>query len=155
MNLTMLLEMTASAFGDRVGVQNGSDRLSYADLFDAAGRAALRLSASGAERMAVLDVNSLAVPIGIFAAGWAGVPFVPLNYRLTGSELDGLIERISPCYLVAEPTRVDGLSGRPGVTVVSRDRVRGGVPCRRRDRRRNPDGCRRHRRAALHQRNDG
>lgn len=121
MNLMMLLEMTASAFGDRVGVQNGPDRLTYADLLGAAGAAARQLRASGAERMAVLDVNSLAVPIGLFASSWAGVPFVPLNYRLAGSELDRLIERISPCYLVAEPERVAGFSGRPHTTVVSRD----------------------------------
>ena len=121
MNLMMLLEMTASAFGDRAGIQNGSEKLTYAELLGAAGNAASRLRASGSERMAVLDVNSLAVPIGLFASAWAGVPFVPLNYRLTGSELDRLIERITPCYLVAEPDRVAGLSGRPGVTVVARD----------------------------------
>jgi long-chain acyl-CoA synthetase len=121
MNLMMLLEMSASAFGDRVVVQNGSDRLTYAELLRTAGAAAVQLRASGAERMAVLDVNSLAVPIGLFASAWAGVPFVPLNYRLTGSELDRLIERISPCYLAAEPERAVGLSGRPHTTVVSRD----------------------------------
>ncbi len=121
MNLTMLLEMAASGFGDRVAIQNGSEKLTYSELLAAAGNTAHRLREGGAERMAVLDVNSLAVPIGLFAAAWAGVPFVPLNYRLTGSELDRLIERISPCYLVAEPERVDALSNRPGVTVAARD----------------------------------
>lgn len=117
----LLLDMIASAFGERVGVQNGSERLTYADLFRAAGAVSRQLRASGAERMAVLDVNSLAVPIGLFASAWAGVPFVPLNYRLKGSELDRLVERISPCYLVAEPDRVAGLSGRLNTTVVPRD----------------------------------
>ena len=121
MNLMMLLEMTASVFGDRVAVQNGPDTLTYAELFRAAGTAARDLRASGAERMAVLDVNSLAVPIGLFASACAGVPFVPLNYRLTDAELDGLIERISPCYLVAEPDRAAELSGRAKAIVVPRD----------------------------------
>lgn len=121
MNLMMLLDMTASGFGDRVAVQNGSDKLTYAELMAAAGAAACELKASGAERMAVLDINSLAVPIGLFASAWAGVPFVPLNYRLTGAEIDRLIERITPCYLVVEPDRVDEFKGREGVTVVSRD----------------------------------
>jgi len=121
MNVMMLLEMAASGFGDRVCVQNGPEKLTYSELLGAAGTAAQRLRESGAERIAILDVNSLAVPIGLFAGAWAGVPFVPLNYRLTGSELDRLIERISPCYLVVEPERVGELSGRPDTTVVSRD----------------------------------
>ena len=121
MNLMLLLDMIASAFGDRVAVQNGSDTLTYTELVRAAAAAADQLRASGAQRMAVLDVNSLAVPIGLFASAWAGVPFVPLNYRLAGSELDRLVEQISPCYLVAEPERVAGLSGRPNTTVVPSD----------------------------------
>jgi long-chain acyl-CoA synthetase len=96
MNLMMLLEMAASGFGDRVAVQNGSETLSYSELFDAAGAAAQEVSASGCERMAVLDINSLAVPVGLFASAWAGVPFAPLNYRLTGAELDALAARIAP-----------------------------------------------------------
>ena len=40
MNLMMLLEMASSGFGDRVAVQNGSDALTYSELFQAAGVAA-------------------------------------------------------------------------------------------------------------------
>ena len=36
MNLMMLLEMASSGFGDRVAVRNGSDELSYSELFQAA-----------------------------------------------------------------------------------------------------------------------
>ncbi len=121
MNLMMLLEMTASAFGDRVAVQNGPDSLTYAELLRASGAAAQDVRASGAQRMAVLDINSPAVPVGLFASAWAGVPFVPLNYRLTADELERLIERISPCYIVAEPERAAALAGRPNVTVRRRD----------------------------------
>ena len=41
MNLMMLLEMAASGFGDRVAVTNGAVSLTYQQLFDAAGSAAL------------------------------------------------------------------------------------------------------------------
>ncbi len=130
MNLMMLLEMAASGFGDRVAVQNGSDALTYSELFDAAGVAAAEVQASGCERMAVLDVNSLAVPIGLFASAWANVPFAPLNYRLTGTELDALVERITPSYLVTEGDRVEGLTHLHDTTLVARDeflaRVRSG-----------------------------
>jgi acyl-CoA synthetase (AMP-forming)/AMP-acid ligase II len=106
MNLMMLLEMAADGFGERVAIQNGADRLTYAELFAAAGGAAGAVADAGVERLAVLDVNSLALPVGLFGAGWAGVPFVPLNYRLTGAELERLLAGIAPAYLVTDAERV-------------------------------------------------
>ena len=41
----MLLEMAASGYADRVAVQNGAERLTYAELFAAAGRAGNALKA--------------------------------------------------------------------------------------------------------------
>ncbi len=120
MNLMMLLEMAAAGFADRIAVQNGPDKLTYAELFSAAGAGADAIAASGAERTAVLDLSSLAVPVGLFASAWAGVPFVPLNYRLTGAEIEGLIERITPSYLIAEDQRVGALAELPGTQAVSR-----------------------------------
>jgi len=117
----MLLEMAASGFGERVAVQNGSDRLSYAELFAAAGAARALIEETGAQHVGILDVNSLAVPVGLFAAAWSGRPFVPLNYRLTADEVDALVARIAPTYLVAEPERVAQLAKHPDVRVVSRD----------------------------------
>jgi acyl-CoA synthetase (AMP-forming)/AMP-acid ligase II len=121
MNLMMLLEMAASGFGDRVAVQNGASTLSYSELFGAAGAAAAQVSASGCEKMAVLDVSSLAVPVGLFASSWAGVPFVPLNYRLSGEELDGLVSQIAPSLLVTDAQRVERIAHLPDTTVVTRE----------------------------------
>ena len=39
MNLMMLLEMAASSFPERVAIQNGDDRLTFAELFAAGERA--------------------------------------------------------------------------------------------------------------------
>jgi len=88
--------MATDGFGDRVAIQNGGARLTYAELFAAAGAAAHTVAATGAERLAVLDVNSLAVPVGLFAAAWAGVPFVRSTIALTGTELDALLTSIAP-----------------------------------------------------------
>jgi acyl-CoA synthetase (AMP-forming)/AMP-acid ligase II len=121
MNLMMLLEMAAAGFGDRVAVQSGESRLTYSELFDVAGAAAREVSASGRERLALLDVSSLALPVGLFASAWAGVPFVPLSYRLTGSELGALLDRIAPSYLVTDAARVEGLGGRSDTQVVARE----------------------------------
>jgi acyl-CoA synthetase (AMP-forming)/AMP-acid ligase II len=121
MNLMMLLEMAASGFPDRVALTCGEQSLTYAELFAAAGAAAAELRASGATRAAVLDVSSPALPVALFASAWAGVPFVPLNYRLTGAELDRLIEQITPCHLVSDAQRAAQLGSRAGVTASSRE----------------------------------
>ena len=123
----MLLEMAAAGFGERVAVQNGPDRLTYAELFAAAGAARRRIEASGASHVGILDLNSLAVPVGLFAAAWAGRPFVPLNYRLTAEEVDALLTRIAPAYLVTAPERVERLSAHAGASAVARDRFLAGL----------------------------
>jgi acyl-CoA synthetase (AMP-forming)/AMP-acid ligase II len=121
MNLMMLLEMAASGLGDRVAFTNGEDSLTYAQLFDAAGSAAALVSDTKAEHLAILDVSSLAVPVGLFASAWSGLPFVPLNYRLTGAELDALTAQIAPAFLVTEAERVEQLAERSEGTVIARE----------------------------------
>ncbi len=121
MNLMMLLEMAASGFGDRVAVCSGSDRITYEQLFAAAGAAAEALASEEVENVAVLDVNSLAVPVGLFASAWAGRPFVPLSYRLTDPEIEGLAERIAPALLVTSAERVAALSRLPRIRSRSRE----------------------------------
>jgi acyl-CoA synthetase (AMP-forming)/AMP-acid ligase II len=126
-NPLMLLEMAAAGFGERVAVQNGPDRLTYAELFAAAAAARRHIEDSGAAHVGILDVNSLAVPVGLFAAAWAGRPFVPLNYRLAHDEVDALVARIAPAYLVAEPERVERLGALAGTRAVARDRFLAGL----------------------------
>jgi len=121
MNLMMLLEMASSGFGDRVAVRNGCDELSYSELFQAAGVAAAEVKASGAHYLAMLDVSSLALPVGVFASAWAGIPFVPLNYRLTGGELERLVAQIAPSLLITEGERVAMLEGLADTQVVARE----------------------------------
>jgi len=136
MNLMMLLEMATSGFGDRVAVKNEAASLTYSQLFAAAGAAATQVKESGAGRMAVLDVSSLAVPVGLFSSAWAGVPYVPLNYRLTGDELDSLLGQIEPFYLVTDADRVTALGERGDQTIVEREGFLAGlasVPAREND----------------------
>jgi acyl-CoA synthetase (AMP-forming)/AMP-acid ligase II len=80
MNIAVLLEMAADAFGERRAVGT----MTYAELQEAAAKASEEIT----EPHVVLDVNSPAIPIGLFGAAMAGVPFVPLNYRLTPAEID-------------------------------------------------------------------
>jgi len=130
MNLMMLLEMASAGFGERVAVKSGEISLTYAELLEASRAVAAELADSGCAHMATLDVSSPAIPIGLFASAWAGLPFVPLNYRLTGEELDALVERVTPVFLVTERERVPHLANLPDARVVARDelldRARGG-----------------------------
>jgi acyl-CoA synthetase (AMP-forming)/AMP-acid ligase II len=114
MNLMMLLEMAAGAYGDRVAFQNGDDQLTYQGLYDAAGALAATLDDGRIQHLAMLDVTSLAVPIGVFAASWAGIPFAPLNYRLTDVELDALIAQLRPGRLITDADRAARLGERLG-----------------------------------------
>lgn len=121
MNIMMLLEMAASGFPERKAVCNGDAELTYGELFDASRRTAAYVAGTGVERLALLDVTSLAMPVGLFASGWAGLPFVPLNYRLTGAELDALLERTAPACLVTDAERAEALRGRKGIAPITRD----------------------------------
>lgn len=112
MNLMMLLEMAAGAYGDRIAFQNGDDRLSYQQLFEAAGALAGSLSDGRTQHLAMLDESSLALPVAVFGSSWAGIPFAPLNYRLTDPELDSLINQLHPGRLVTDDARAARLGDR-------------------------------------------
>ena len=120
MNLMMLLEMARSGFPDRVAVTSGGESLDYTALFDAASAAAASLRRSGAAHIALLDVSSVALPVALFAGAWAGLPFAPLNYRLTGTELTSLVERLDPSFLVTDAERAARLDERAGTQAVTR-----------------------------------
>lgn len=111
MNIMMLLEMASGAFPDRPAFTDGStgQSFTYAELFEAAKLRAATVKASGASRLVKLDVSNLGTPLCLFTGGAAGVPYVPLNYRLTDEEIEALLKRVTPAYLVTEDKRVDTL----------------------------------------------
>ncbi len=100
MNLVMLLEMAAETYPDRVAVKSGGESLTYSELQRASWAAATRIAASGCRYLGLIDISSIAVPVAIFGAAYAGVPYVPINYRLTAHEIDALLERITPALLI-------------------------------------------------------
>ena len=118
----MLLEMAVGGFGHRVAFTDPASHASitYQELYDAAGAAAHDIRESGAGRVAMLDVSNLSVPVALFASGWAGVPYVPINYRLTADEIDALLTRVKPAYLVTDEDRLANYRDRDGVDARSR-----------------------------------
>ncbi len=123
MNLAMLLEMAADAFGERTAVSCGPLHLSYARLRSAAQAAAGELRLSTASHAAFLDTNGLNAPVTLFASAYAGLPYVPLNYRLTSAELEELLQRVAPAWLVAAPEQLARLRLPAGVTCADAARL--------------------------------
>lgn len=101
MNITMIPEMAASADADRPVVTAGGRSLTAGQLLERARRAAARFRG----RPAVLyrDVNQLAYPVALFGAALAGVPFVPLNYRLGKEQLAEIESRHPGALLLTSP----------------------------------------------------
>lgn len=116
----MLLDMAADAFPGRVAVTSEGCSLTYRELQAAAREAGKRLRESGCRYAILLDTNGLAAPILLFAAAYAGVPYVPLNYRLTGRELEELLARVVPGVLVAAADPVGILRIPTGIEFIDR-----------------------------------
>jgi|RhiMethySRZTD1v2_1073278.scaffolds.fasta_scaffold89448_3 acyl-CoA synthetase (AMP-forming)/AMP-acid ligase II len=111
MNLLLLLDMVAAGRGDEVAVQAGDDRLTAGELLTSAWTGAE--VAAGAPALAFVGTNGLAFPIGLFAAAAAGVPFVPLNYRLSHDQLGALLAPLGAGTLVvAEGEAAASLAAR-------------------------------------------
>ena len=101
MNIALFLQMAAEACPDRHALTHNDRHYSYAELYAAANHAAQLFAAANVKFVSLLDVSSPAVPVALMGAAMAGVPYVPLNYRLSEEQLTPLFERISPAYLIA------------------------------------------------------
>jgi acyl-CoA synthetase (AMP-forming)/AMP-acid ligase II len=99
MNLLLLLDMAAAGRGDETAVQVGTDRMTAGELLAAAWGGANVIE--GRSSLAYVGANSLAFPIGLFAAAAARVPFVPLNYRLATDQLHDLLTPLVDVTVVA------------------------------------------------------
>lgn len=118
MNIAMLLEMAADAFPGRIAMSCGGADVSFAELQVAARGAASLILGAKVGHVVYLDVSGLSAPVALFGAALAGVPYVPLNYRLTKLELDELLARVSPALLIGGASFVEGLTIPAGVSVV-------------------------------------
>lgn len=113
MNLAMLLDMAVDAFGERAALKCAGRELQYAQVRSAA--LAVAAQARGVSHLALLDTNSPATAVALFAAAYAGIPYVPLNYRLSAAELTQLLERIAPAWLIAPAVQQQALALPPGI----------------------------------------
>lgn len=110
MHLGMLLQMAADGMADRVAIGSPDTGLTMAELALRAGRAGTYLASRPGERVALIDLNSEAVPVALYGAALAGKPFVPINYRLTDDQLRTLVARTAPATVIVG----DGIAARLG-----------------------------------------
>jgi acyl-CoA synthetase (AMP-forming)/AMP-acid ligase II len=112
----MLAEMAADAWPDRVAVgarrpDAGPGALTYGSLLRSAYGGAAVLRDGGFRSVAFFDVNGPAYSTVLFAAGFAGIPFCPLNYRLAQDRLAELVAALENPLIVAGPDYLPVLDG--------------------------------------------
>jgi acyl-CoA synthetase (AMP-forming)/AMP-acid ligase II len=118
MSISVLLDMAASAFGDRVALGAPDAGLTYERLARLAAGGAAELRAGQAASVAFIGLNSPALPMLLFTAAQAGIPVAPLNYRLGAEALRRLLERLERPLVVADPAFA-GVVGGGGRTVLT------------------------------------
>jgi acyl-CoA synthetase (AMP-forming)/AMP-acid ligase II len=90
MNLSMLLDMASDGFGDRVVVGHRRTAITASRLRSLSIGGAQIVRDARADAIVYADVNGPAFPVAMFSAARAGVPLVPLNYRLGSEKLAAL-----------------------------------------------------------------
>jgi acyl-CoA synthetase (AMP-forming)/AMP-acid ligase II len=100
--LTVLLDMASDAFGDRVVVGRLATGITATDLRARALSGAASIRGAGADAIVYLAPNGPAFPVAMFAAAYAGVPLVPLNYRLGADQLRALLAKYPRAIGIAD-----------------------------------------------------
>ena len=113
MNLLTLLVMAARGMPDRVALGRRATGITYSELLARAQSGAALLRERDAGELVYLGSNGAAFPIALFAAAVAGIPLVPLNYRLSAAKLQALLAKHPKALVIADnapPTGLDTIS---------------------------------------------
>ena len=111
MTIAMVLDMAMSIYPDRVAVGGLADGLTYEQLAATAAGGGGVLAESGAGHAVFVGENGPALPVAAFAACAAGVPFVPLNYRLAPEQIRDLIAQLDAPIVIADEAFLLVLAG--------------------------------------------
>ena len=112
--------MAASSNSDRTAVVSGELRLTTQQLSDLADGGAGVIAASNAKHVAYIGTGGAMLPVLIFAAARAGLPFTPINYRLSAEGIQALIRRL-PEPLVIVDSRYRDMVGDAAEQVMESD----------------------------------
>lgn len=103
MNIEMLLDTVAAMHPDRVALTSAGRRITYAQLQQGAQARGAGISAKlGGRPLGYVGTNQAAFPLSLFTAACAGVPFVPMNFRVKQAEFEYFLALAAPAMVVAE-----------------------------------------------------
>jgi fatty-acyl-CoA synthase len=119
-HLDLILSMASDVHGERVAVGTPGAGMTVEELARRARRIGAELAGRQVDHVGLVDLNSEAVPLTLFGAAAAGLPFVPINYRLPDEQLRRLVERIAPAVLVVGDGVAERLGDIDGVQLLPR-----------------------------------
>ncbi|HIW91523.1 MAG TPA: long-chain fatty acid--CoA ligase [Candidatus Corynebacterium avicola] len=102
------LQRHADLHGEDTAIVYEGTEFSYTELMKAVGKFAAALREDGVgrgDRVAYAGLNSVTFFITFFSAIWVGATFVPLNFRLVGDEMRGVLRDARPDVVLAEPVQ--------------------------------------------------
>jgi acyl-CoA synthetase (AMP-forming)/AMP-acid ligase II len=102
LNIAMLLEMAVAGDPERAATGRRATGMSYALLRRTAAGVASVVRSTGARELVFAGVNGPAFPVVLFGAALAGVPLVPVNYRLSAEALTDLLARTERPLVIAD-----------------------------------------------------
>ena len=115
--------MAVSNDPERTAVVSGDVRMTAQELSDLVDGGVGVIAASGARHVAYVGAGGLLLPLLIFASARAGIPFTPINYRLSANGIGALIERLPDPLIIVDDRYRDTVGGVSGRVMVSEESV--------------------------------
>jgi acyl-CoA synthetase (AMP-forming)/AMP-acid ligase II len=109
-HLSSLLEMIESGFDDRVLLNSADGPVTGAQLGQLVRRGASTVRGSY-DALVYVGENHPLLPVALLAAAWAGIPFVPVNYRLEDHHLNALVSRQANALVLADANTAPRVQG--------------------------------------------
>jgi acyl-CoA synthetase (AMP-forming)/AMP-acid ligase II len=103
--------MAVSGDPDRVALVDGANRLTVGGLSALADGGAGVIAASDVDHVVYAGSGGLMQPLSIFASARAGVPFTPINYRLSADGVQELIGRLPDPLVIVDGRYRDMIGG--------------------------------------------
>jgi fatty-acyl-CoA synthase len=108
-NIAMLLEMAAEGDPERIVLGSHNGGMTAAELLERSRRAAVYFEKSGTDVVGYFGLNSDVLPVALFGAALAGLPFSPINYRAPDEQLRGILGRVAGGLMIADDDEVERL----------------------------------------------
>lgn len=108
MHLTMILDMAVDGLGDRVAIGGRRSGLRYRQVRDQAAALARQIGEDGARTLAYVGPSSPWLPVALFGAAMAGVPYAPLNFRLPSDRTRQLLDALDRPMVIGPDTPPPG-----------------------------------------------